>query len=150
MHRCRHSWRHGIVRLALFIYGLGICSVRLTIRQPLRINRPTAGWNSYDVPCPMTPHGILSCVQPFETQYAMTPAIDSVVGMGVPSKYCDFPVLSFGSVATVTLNRARRVRPQRTKNERKTWSSGVRIPIANAVAAGATPNEICDFDRIGD
>jgi hypothetical protein len=47
-------------------------------------------------------------------------AIDRVVGMGVPSKYLDFPVLSLGSTATVTLNRARRVRPQRTKKLRKT------------------------------
>ena len=35
-------------------------------------------------------------------------------GIGVPSKYCDLPVLSFGSIATVTLNLARRVKPLRT------------------------------------
>ena len=69
-------------------------------------------------------------------------AIDRVVGMGVPSKYLDLPVLSLGSTATVTLNRASRVRPQRTKKLRKTWSSEVRIPRANAAAAGARPKEI--------
>ena len=60
----------------------------------------------------------------------------------VPSKYFDLPLLSLGSTATVTLNRARRVRPQRTKKVRKTWSRVVRIPSANAAAAGARPNEI--------
>jgi len=71
----------------------------------------------------------------------MIEAMDNVVGMGVPSKYFDFPVLSLGRTATVTLNRASLVRPQRTKNVRMRWSTGVRIPIANATAAGATPNE---------
>lgn len=46
-------------------------------------------------------------------------AMERVVGMGVPSKYFDLPLLSFGRTATVTLNRARRVRPQRTKKARK-------------------------------
>ena len=72
----------------------------------------------------------------------MRAAMESVVGIGVPSKYFDFPLLSLGSTATVTLNRARRVRPQRTKKVRKTWSSEVRIPSANAAAAGARPKEI--------
>lgn len=35
-------------------------------------------------------------------------------GIGVPSKYFDFPVLSFGSIATVTLNLASLVKPQST------------------------------------
>lgn len=65
-----------------------------------------------------------------------------VVGMGVPSKYFDLPLLSFGKTATVTLNRARRVNPQRTKKARKRWSSDVRIPRAKAAAAGARPKEI--------
>jgi hypothetical protein len=64
-----------------------------------------------------------------------------VVGIGVPSKYFDFPDSSLGNVATVTLNRASRVRPQRTKNVRRKWSNGDRIPIANATTAGASPNE---------
>ena len=68
--------------------------------------------------------------------------MESVVGIGVPSKYFDFPVSSFGRTATVTLNRARRVSPQSTKKERSRWSTGVRIPSANAAAAGATPKEI--------
>jgi len=32
-------------------------------------------------------------------------------GIGVPSKYFDFPVLSLGSMATVTLKRASLVKP---------------------------------------
>ena len=63
------------------------------------------------------------------------------VGMGVPSKYFDFPVASFGREETVTLKRARRVRPQRTKKERRRVSSGVRRPRAKAAAAGETPKE---------
>jgi hypothetical protein len=70
-----------------------------------------------------------------------------VVGMGVPSKYFDFPVASLGRAATVTLKRARRVRPQRTKKVRKRWSTGVRRPMAKATAAGATPKEI--WERVG-
>jgi len=68
--------------------------------------------------------------------------MDSDVGMGVPSKYLLFPVASFGTLATVILKRARRVRPQRTKKVRKRWSTGVRRPMANAAAAGETPKEI--------
>jgi hypothetical protein len=71
----------------------------------------------------------------------MTEAIDRVVGMGVPSKYLDFPVLSFGKSATVTLKRASRVRPHRTKKVRRRWSTGVRMPIAKAAAAGETPKD---------
>ena len=62
-------------------------------------------------------------------------------GIGVPSKYFDLPVLSFGSMATVTLNLAKRVRPQRTKNVRKRESIVVRKPTANAAAAGEMPKE---------
>lgn len=62
--------------------------------------------------------------------------------MGVPSKYFDFPDLSFGRTATVTLNRANRVRPHKTKKERSRWSRLVRIPRAKAAAAGAIPKEI--------
>lgn len=67
--------------------------------------------------------------------------MESVVGMGVPSKYFDFPVASFGRAWTVTLKRARRVKPQRTKKVRNIWSTGVRIPMAKAAAAGETPKE---------
>ena len=76
-----------------------------------------------------------------EIQKAISDAIDKLVGMGVPSKYFDFPVLSFGRTDTVTLNRASRVSPQRTKKVRKRWSSGERIPIANAATAGEIPKE---------
>ena len=65
------------------------------------------------------------------------------VGIGVPSKYLLFPVLSFGNEDTVTLKRARRVKPQRTKKERRRVSRGVRRPRAKAQEAGATPKEIC-------
>lgn len=73
----------------------------------------------------------------------MKHAIESVVGIGVPSKYFDLPDLSLGKTATVTLNRASLVKPQRTKKARIRWSTKVRMPMANAAAAGATPNEIC-------
>lgn len=55
----------------------------------------------------------------------------------------DLPVASFGRVDTVTLNRARRIRPERTKNVRRIWSTGVRRPMAKAAEAGAAPKEIC-------
>ena len=64
-----------------------------------------------------------------------------MVGMGKPSKYLLFPVSSLGTLATVTLNRARRVRPQSAKKVRIRWSTGVRSPIAKAATAGATPND---------
>ncbi len=63
-------------------------------------------------------------------------------GMGKPSKYLDLPVASLGREETVTLKRARRVRPQRTKKERRRVSRGVRRPRAKAQEAGATPKEI--------
>lgn len=94
------------------------------------------------MPVPQVPRGRFSKVQPFDTQYAINAAMEREVGIGVPSKYLLFPVASFGTLATVILKRASRVRPQRTKNVRKTWSSGVRRPIAKAAAAGETPKEI--------
>ena len=72
----------------------------------------------------------------------MSAAMPIVVGIGVPSKYFDLPDASFGRVETVTLKRARRVRPQRTKMVRRSWSSGERKPIAKAATAGETPNDI--------
>ena len=59
----------------------------------------------------------------------------------MPSKYLLFPVASFGTLATVILKRAKRVRPHRTKKVRKRWSTGVRSPMAKAAAAGERPNE---------
>jgi hypothetical protein len=67
----------------------------------------------------------------------------SVVGIGVPSKYFDFPVASLGRAWTVTLNRASRVRPHKTKKVRMRWSTGERRPMANAATAGDTPKETC-------
>lgn len=127
---------------AMRAHGLGICNVLLTIKQPCATNSKTIGWNSSNVPSTAMPNGMFSWVQLCETQYAISEEITRVVGMGVPSKNFDFPLLSFGKTATVTLNRARRVRPQRTKNVRKRWSRVVRIPSANAAAAGARPKEI--------
>jgi hypothetical protein len=66
------------------------------------------------------------------------------MGIGVPSKYCDLPVASLGTMATVTLKRARRVRPQRTKKVRRRWSTGVRRPRLKAAAAGPTPKDTWD------
>ncbi len=74
--------------------------------------------------------------------------MDNVVGMGVPSKYLALPVASFGRAETVTLNRARRDRPHRTKNVRNKLSRGVRSPRVNAVEAGASPNEIFILNRL--
>ena len=64
-----------------------------------------------------------------------------LVGAGNPSKYFDFPVASFGRDDTVTLNRASRVKAQRTKKDRKSVSRVERRPRAKAEAAGATPKE---------
>jgi hypothetical protein len=114
----------------------------LTMKHPCNTNMPTIGWNSQAVPAPTTPRGRFSNTHPLLTQYAMIESSRRVVGIGVPSKYFDFPVASLGTAATVTLKRARRVRPQRTKKVRKRWSTGVRRPIANATTAGATPKEI--------
>jgi hypothetical protein len=72
----------------------------------------------------------------------MRPSIHIVVGMGVPSKNLDFPELSLGKVWTVTLKRARRVRPQSTKKARRRWSIGVRRPMEKAATAGETPKDI--------
>ena len=79
---------------------------------------------------------------PLQTHQAMPDTMPKEVGIGVPSKYLLLPVLSFGREETVTLKRARRVSPQRTKKERNRVSSGVRRPRAKAHAAGATPKEI--------
>jgi len=123
------------------LHSFGICMVLLTIKQPLKRNMMAAGWNSNGVPEAVIPQGRSSKIQPWESQYAMTAAIVIVVGIGVPSKYFDFPDSSLGNVATVTLKRAKRGIPQRTKNVRRKWSNGDRIPIANAIAVGASPNE---------
>ena len=65
----------------------------------------------------------------------------------MPSKYCDFPVASLGTLATVMLKRASRVRPQRTKKVRRRWSRGVRRPMAKAAAAGEMPKETCGLNQ---
>jgi hypothetical protein len=122
--------------------GFGIFTVLLPIAHPCRTHTKHTGCHSAHVPFAQTPNGTLSSVQPFKSQIAiMRASIHIVVGIGVPSKYFDFPDASLGRVCTVTLKRASRVRPQRTKNVRRRWSIGVRRPIANAAAAGATPND---------
>ena len=119
--------------------------VLLVIRQPLMTKSATIGWNSNGVPVAYVPKGRLSKIHPWETQYAISAAMLSVVGIGVPSKYFDFPVASLGSAWTVTLKRASRVRPHKTKKVRRRWSTGVRRPIANAATAGDTPKDTyCD------
>lgn len=66
-----------------------------TIAQPLAAKIKTAGWNSNN-PVPAVPRGKLSKYHPLCVQYAMTMTIERVVGIGVPSKYLDFPAASFG------------------------------------------------------
>ena len=70
------------------------------------------------------------------------PTIMRLVGMGVPSKYLTFPLLSLDSSATVALKRARRASPQQTKNVKTTTSKIFWNPQANPRTAGARPNEI--------
>lgn len=91
---------------------------------------------------PIVPSGICSCVQLCEAQNAISAAMLRLVGIGKPSKYAAFPLLSLGTLPVVTLKRANRASPARTKKVRKSWSNGVLIPMANAVAAGATPKDI--------
>lgn len=69
------------------------------------------------------------------------PTSTRVVGIGVPSKYLLLPEPSLGMLATVTLNRARRVSPHSTKTVSRTWSSAVLNPSVKAAVAGLTPNE---------
>ena len=116
--------------------------VLLTIMQPQSTNTPEIGWTSHNSPAPQVPRGRLSSTQPCETKYAKAPTMLNVVGIGVPSKYFDLPVASLGRCETVTLKRASRVRPQRTKKVSRNVSRGERIPIAKAEAAGARPKEI--------
>src|SRR5690606_10147858 len=99
-------------------------------------------------PCATIPNGKSSRYLPFIKEIHIKNTKDSVVGIGVPSKYFDFPVSSFGRLATVTLKRARRLRPQKTKNVRSTVSRKVRKPSTKAQEAGAAPNVICNFDVI--
>lgn len=71
----------------------------------------------------------------------MQPTKVNELGIGRPSKYCDFPVLSLGIRATVALKRASRAMPQQMKVERAKMSSVERQPIVNARKAGAIPKE---------
>lgn len=112
-----------------------------TIAQPLARNTTTAGWNSKS-PAPTVPKGSCSRIHPLFVQYAISNTIDSVVGIGVPSKYLLLPLVSLGSDCTVTLKRARRESPQSTKKVSRMVSRNVRNPSAKAQAAGAIPNEI--------
>ena len=68
--------------------------------------------------------------------------IDKLVGIGSPSKYLALPLASLGTLPVVTLKRARRARPERTNQVRKSWSRPVRMPAAKAHMEGATPKEI--------
>ena len=95
--------------------GFGTCNVLLTINTPLSANSSTIGCISNIVPVKVVPAGILSWMRPMKVQVAVTAElVRQANGTGVPSKYFDLPVLSLGSIDTVTLNRAKRVRPHRT------------------------------------
>jgi len=78
---------------------------------------------------------------PCHKQYAMAVTNPRVVGIGNPSKYFALPVLSLGSEAAVTLNRARRESPERRKKARINVSTVVRRPRVYAATEGATPND---------
>lgn len=96
-------------------YGFGTCNVLLTIKHAISRNRPVQGCTSSSVPSISTPKGIFSCIQPPLVMIApIVRVVKQAKGMGVPSKYFDFPDASFGNIATVTLKRASRVRPHRT------------------------------------
>lgn len=96
-------------------HGLGTCSVLLTIKHPFRTKRSALKWNSNVEPSIAMPSGSLSCIQPMNVHPAINAdEVKQANGIGVPSKYLDLPVASFGSIATVTLKRANRVKPQRT------------------------------------
>ena len=126
-------------------YSFGICMLLLTIKQPHPTKIPTIGCTSPPNPRSQIPPGtpwLPPSTMPLHTHQAMPDTMPKEVGIGVPSKYLLLPVLSFGREDTVTLKRARRVSPQRTKKERNKVSSGVRSPRAKAQAAGATPKEI--------
>lgn len=95
--------------------GFGTCIVLLTIRQAIRRNRPIQGCTSNGVPSIKSPKGMFLCIHPPLVIIAsIVSAVKHAKGMGVPSKYFDFPDASFGSIATVTLKRASRVNPHRT------------------------------------
>ena len=116
----------------------------LTIAQPQPTKIPTIGWISM-TPCPQVPPKT-PCWPPFTvpwlTHQAMPATMARLEGIGVPSKYLLLPVASLGNAATVTLKRARRVRPQRTKKERRRVSSVLLRPSAKAHTAGETPKDI--------
>lgn len=83
--------------------------------EPINAKAAKTGWNSSTVSGNMTPRGIWSCMRPIAKKTAIMVETDKQAkGMGVPSKYLDLPDLSLGSMATVTLNLANRVKPQRT------------------------------------
>ena len=123
------------------LHGFGTLMVRLTMAHPHRTNTPTIGCTSKGVPSANIPAGTWSSTVLLYKHTDIIATMLRLVGAGKPSKYFDLPVASFGKEDTVTLKRARRVKAQRTKNERKRVSSVVRRPRAKAEAAGATPKE---------
>ena len=131
--------------LVLCGYGFGMCILLLTIAHPCATKTPTIGCICNPMPrfqLPPTTPWLPPSTFPFQTHHAIQKTIPKEVGMGVPSKYLLLPVLSFGKEDTVTLKRARRLKPQRTKNERRKVSTTVRRPRAKAHTAGATPKDI--------
>ena len=130
----------------IILQGLGILILLLTIAQPQAMNIVPTGCHSSICPSshvpPSTPSPPPPPTFPSATHAAIAATIAKLVGIGVPSKYLLFPVESFGNEETVTLNRASRVSPQSTKNERVRVSRALRRPRAKAHAAGATPKDI--------
>lgn len=122
-----------------------MCIVVLSIEHPWSANNPTTGCTSNLVSLAQIPNGKSVSIHPISTQYAIMPIVARENAIGTPSKYLLFPDSSLGIKETVTLNRARRVRPQRTKKDRKRWSTGVCTPIATAMTAGAMPKDNCNF-----
>ena len=134
-------------------HGFGTLMVLLTIAAAQHPNTNTTRCSSPDPPS--GPHSL--------TSPPGTPALPSIqpcfvhtdnnatnikdVGIGRPSKYRALPAESFGTRATVALNRASRARPQHMNPVRTTVSNSVRSPTANASKAGATPNDIYCCER---
>jgi hypothetical protein len=66
--------------------GLGICNVRLIIKEPDTANSNTRGWNCPG-PMSVTPNQSLFPIAPFTAAMAMSITSNNELGIGVPSKY---------------------------------------------------------------
>lgn len=118
-----------------------MCKLLLIMAHPRTANNNATAWNSKIPSLKINPRGKSSKIQPLLTQKAMVPTKVKEVGIGVPSKYFDLPVTSFGNLDTVTLNLANRVNPHKTKNTKSKQSTVVLNPMQKATMAGATPKD---------